>query len=251
MYENDTPNIYYLFCAEEHLTRNDLPDGRWAVTRQQRDNKKSCLATIAASLGIQTLPAVQTKDAPDTPTIITLKPERRVGVLIQADLSGPSLQKAKNVAVETMKRLRLPVVNQYGGDSVGISTFGASVTVIQDWKALETREDVDAAVSRINAIQPVTGKADLEASLRAEMNSIVSGGYPFATRTILLFTNTPGTVSQTLIDELRRKDVVVDVVSDNSSLKDLTVKTGGDFTLYECSGRRPPGSPRSAPPAGR
>ena len=235
MYDNDTPKVYYLFCAEEHLKRNDLADGRWAVTRQQRDNKMSCLNTIATSLGIKTLPPLQTGNPPDEPAIITLKPEKRVGMLIQAGLPGTALQKAKNVAAETVKRLRLPGAGR-NGDSVGVATFAATVGVIQEWKTLGTQADIDDTVSRINGITATAGPADVEAALRAEMNSIIGGGYPYATKSILLFTNTSGTVSQTLINELRRNDVVVDVVSDNSALKGLTVQTGGDFTLLNGPG---------------
>lgn len=230
MYDNDTPQIYYQFCAEEHLTRNDLPDGRWAVTRQQRDNKKSCLHTIAASLGVATLPAVRTDDPPDEPAIVTLKPEKRVGVLIQAGLTGTALQKAKNVAAETAKRLRLPGTGR-SGDSIGVATFGASVGTVREWTALSSQADIDGVVTAIAAIQTVSGAADLEAALRAQMTAIGSGGYRFATKTILLVANVAGTVGQALIDELRRNDVVVDVVSNNSALKTLAIQTGGDFTF--------------------
>jgi hypothetical protein len=229
MYDNDTPKIYSMFCAEEHLKRNDFPDGRWAVTRQQRDNKMSCLHTIAASLGVTTLPGVQTGDPPDAPSIVTLKPEKRVGILIQADLTGTALQKARNVAVETVKRLRLPGAGR-NGDSVGVATFAASLGVIQEWKTLNTQSDIDGVVNGITGIQTTAGPADLETALRAEMTAIIGGGYRYATQSILLFTNASGTVSQALIDELRRNDVVVDVISDNSALKGLAVQTGGDFT---------------------
>lgn len=248
MYDNDTPNIYYLFCAEEHLKRNDFPDGRWAVTRQQRDNKMSCLHTIAASLGITTLPGLQIGDPPDLPTIITLKPEKRVGILIQADLPGTALQKARNVAAATVKRLRLPGAGR-NGDSVGVATFAASVGVIQDWKTLETQSDIDAVVGRINGIPATSGSANLEAALRAEMTAIIGSGYRYAAQTILLITNTPGTVSQALINELRRNDVVVDVISDNSALKGLAVQTGGDFTFM--NSLNTPSGPGRAPLAAR
>jgi hypothetical protein len=112
-----------------------------------------------------------------------------------------------------------------------LATFGAAVGVVREWTPLSARADVDAVVDAIAGIQTVAGAADLEAALRAEMAAIGSGGYRFAAKAILLLTNAAGTVGQALIDELRRNDVVVDVVSNNSALKSLAVQTGGDFTL--------------------
>lgn len=228
MYDNDTPKVYYMFCGAEHLKRNDLPDGRWAITRQQRDNRKSCADTVAAFLGVPTLPAVFDDEPPDTPSIITLKPEKRLGVLIQSSLPDADMKKARGIAVETVKRLRLPE-NSRGGDSLGVSTFSDSVNVIQDWKELLTQNDVNGAINHINTVQSVSGQVNLEGALRAEMNSIIQSGYAFSEKTIQLFSSASGTVSRALIDELRRNDVVVDVISGNESLKDLSAMTGGDF----------------------
>lgn len=233
MYENNYPNIYYLFCAEEHLTRNNLAGGRWAVTDQQKHNGKSCAGTVAALFGLASLPGARADDPPDAPTIVSLKPEVRCGVFIQGDLSGAELQRAKLEAAAAVRRLRLPGVPR-SGDSAGVATFTAAVQDVFPWKNLQTQADIDAAVAAVDGVATQAGPVDLEVALRAQMTSIAGGGYDFATKTILLYTNGPGVVSQALIDDLRRSDVVVSVLAlaDNANaraMRSLATQTGGVF----------------------
>ncbi|GEM_PF-2341886 len=233
MYDNSSPKSVYLFCGPEHLKRNDFSDGSWAVSRQERDHNKSCGDTIASFFKVATLPDVPANNPPDSPTFITLKPEVRLSVFIQANLSDADMTKAKKMAADAVRSLRLPGTGR-DGDSVGISTFTGSVQDLYGWVDIKTQSDVDDAVKAINDIKATTGTVDLEASLRSEITSIVGSDYPFSKKSILLFTNGPGKVSQALIDDMRRNDIVVDVVSltDNAntqSLKALTGQTAGDF----------------------
>lgn len=233
MYDNHSPKSVYLFCGSEHKKRNDFTDGSWAVTDQERHHNKSCGDTIASFFKIAALPDVPTSGPPDSPTFINLKPEVRLSVFIQANLPDADMTKAKKMAADSVRSLRLPGTGR-DGDSVGVSTFTGSIQDIYGWVDLKTQADVDAAVKAINDIKTTAGTVDLEASLHSEVSSIVGSDYPFCKKSILLFTNGTGKVSQALIDEMRQNDIVVDVVSlaDNAntqSLKTLTGQTCGDF----------------------
>jgi len=233
MYDNHSPGSVYLFCGPEHKKRNDFSDGSWAVTDQERHHNKSCGDVIASFFKIATLPDVPSSGPPDSPTIVYLKPEVRLSVFIQATLSEANMTKAKKMAADAVRGLRLPGTGR-DGDSVGVSTFTSTVQDIYGWVDITSQSDVDAAVKSIEGIKSTTGSADLEAALRSEISSIVGSDYPFSKRSILLFTDGPGMVTQTLIDEMRRSDIVVDTVSlaDNAntqSLKTLSSQTCGEF----------------------
>lgn len=235
MYDNNYPDSFYMFCGSEHLEKNVMSDGRWAVTRQQKDNGKSCFACIMDFFKITTAPAVPTTEPPDTPEIIKLRTDARYSVMIQSNLSAAQMQQAQKLAVESVRRMRIAQGGS-AGDSLGVATFSGAVEDLFGWEELKTQANVDSAAVVIGGIMPDTATPNLETSLRKEITSIVENGQNYSTRTILLYTNGPGSVSQTLIDDMRRNDVCVDVVAlaDNpvtKSLKSLAGQTGGSFTL--------------------
>jgi hypothetical protein len=230
--------IYYAFCGEEHLKKNILTGdyaGKYAVTDQERHYLKSCLAVMTAFFGIPTLPAEPSGNVPDAPTLLELKPEVRYSALIQSNLPNAEMQIAKREAEQAVRLLRLPAAPR-NGDAVKVDTFAATTNTLTAWKELQSQADMDESVKVIQGITAITGNADLEASLRAEMASIAATDYAYATKTICLYTNGPGRVSPSLIDDLRRNDVVVNVVAlaENANIDDLkamTRKVGGIFTL--------------------
>jgi hypothetical protein len=236
-HKDSTAKIYYTFCGDEHLKKNILTGvnaGKYAVSDQERHYKKSCLAVMMAFLGVTTLPTAPTEEPPDTPTLLELKPEVRYSVLIQSNLSEAQLKIAKDEAERAVRMLRLPA-SPRGGDSVRVDTFAASVNNLTSWKELQSQADMDESVKVIQGIRTTTGSVDLEASLRAEMNSIAQTTHPYANKTICLYTNGPGKVSQALVDDLRRNDVAVNVVAldenaNTEDLKAMTKKVGGIFT---------------------
>lgn len=125
----------------------------------------------------------------------------------------------------------------------GLMILAFSLPPVQDMvalKTLQTQTDIDSLVSAINNLTPSIGTVNLQETLRAQMNVVAGGDYAFATRTIYLFTNGTGTVTQDLIDELRRKDVVVSVVAlaDNAgtkALRTLAEQTGGEYVPFKPS----------------
>ncbi|MDQ7826454.1 MAG: CFI-box-CTERM domain-containing protein [Candidatus Eremiobacteraeota bacterium] len=245
MYTHEYPDIYYMFCAAEHLTEITItdfadlpvtPTKAWAITAQQSDHQKSCSAVIDEFFTFFGLPVDSTQDGSGTPPSFTfedLKPEARVSLMIQDSLSAADLTKAKSFAVDAVRNLRLQSTGR-DGDSVGVSTFDSAVHDLYGWVDLKTQAEVDAAVEKIEGITATTDAANLESALDQEITSIVGSGHPFSLKAIMLYTNGPGTVSDTLINKLRVNDVAVNVIalsdSNRENMEKLCEKTGGKYT---------------------
>jgi hypothetical protein len=247
MYNNNKQDTFYLFCNDDHQAKNILPNdttatGRYAITAQQRRHGKSCGAVMASFFGINSLPAPLTTNLPENPAFVLLKPEVRLSVLIQGTLSADDMKLAKKEAKEAVRRLRLTGSGgSDGGDSLGVSTFTASLSSLYGFETVATETDRNAALKKIDGITAQSGSADIEASLKEEIPQIVgTAKYAFSARTILLITDCPGSVSQDLIDSLRRSDITVDVVAlkengNTKMLKAMTAQTGGKYEAYGTS----------------
>ena len=219
------------------------------VSRQQEKEGRSCWESINRYVGLvlPSSPPQNTTSPPDEPTFRMLGNHALLLMLVDNSktLTDLDLEQEQASARYNLNRVRWQSASRPKGDYLGIMTYAGTTSTV-DTIAEVLKTDLPALRTKIaNVSRSSEATINLEQALRDAMSDIVTSDaqQSYAAKTILLISDgdsTTGDPTGSVLDDLRRNDIVVDVVAIGSNPNLTRLRTIASRTLGTLTRRGSP-----------